>query len=148
MSEEILQRTLKKFGFPNTLISEYEHWILLLRPHQVTLGSLVLFEKSGEARIGDVSPESFQEFAKVTGEIETLLNAVIPFEKINYLALMMKDPVVHFHIIPRYEGKREFKGVSVTDHSWPDPPDLKQGKVLDENEQKELAKFLNVAFKQ
>ena len=40
--------TIEKFGYPTTLIREYEHWLVLLRPEQVTLGSLVLAAKSDE----------------------------------------------------------------------------------------------------
>src|SRR3546814_2464599 len=32
--------TILKFGYPATLIREYEHWVVLLRPAQLTLGSL------------------------------------------------------------------------------------------------------------
>ncbi|MEO8453961.1 MAG: HIT family protein, partial [Sphingomicrobium sp.] len=38
--------TIKKFGYPATLVREFDHWLILLRPAQVTLGSLVLAAKS------------------------------------------------------------------------------------------------------
>ena len=34
--------TLLKFNYPQTLLREYQHWAVLLRPKQVTVGSLVL----------------------------------------------------------------------------------------------------------
>ena len=34
--------TMKKFGHPGTLIHDYADWVVLLRNHQVTLGSLVV----------------------------------------------------------------------------------------------------------
>ena len=34
--------TIEKFGYPGTLIGETAHWVVLLRPAQVTLGSLVV----------------------------------------------------------------------------------------------------------
>ena len=34
--------TMQKFGYPDSLIREYDHWVVLLRPQQVTLGALVL----------------------------------------------------------------------------------------------------------
>ena len=34
--------TMRKFGYPETLIRQWDHWAVLLRPAQVTLGSLVL----------------------------------------------------------------------------------------------------------
>ena len=38
--------TIVKFGYPATLVRELDHWLILLRPAQVTLGSLVLAAKS------------------------------------------------------------------------------------------------------
>jgi len=32
-----LNDTIRKFGYPDTLIHEYDHWVVLLRPQQVTL---------------------------------------------------------------------------------------------------------------
>ena len=45
-----------------------------------------------------------------TADIERALRATFDHQKINYLALMMVDPHVHFHVIPRYSGSREFEG--------------------------------------
>ncbi len=33
-----MNQTILKFGYPQGLIQEYEHWVILLRPQQVTLG--------------------------------------------------------------------------------------------------------------
>ena len=33
---------MRKFGAPATCIHDYSHWSVLLRPVQITLGSLVL----------------------------------------------------------------------------------------------------------
>ena len=38
--------------------------------------------------------------------------------------LMMVDPHVHFHVIPRYGGSRTIAGLEVTDHGWPRTPEL------------------------
>ena len=38
--------------------------------------------------------------------------------------LMMVDPHVHFHVIPRYASQRDFLGLSFVDQDWPKPPDL------------------------
>ena len=42
---------LKKFNYRENLIKEYKNWLLLLRPEQTTLGSLVLIEKSFQKNI-------------------------------------------------------------------------------------------------
>ena len=50
--------TMRKFGYPETLIREYDHWVVLLRPAQVTLGSLVLAAKSDATAFGQLPPEA------------------------------------------------------------------------------------------
>lgn len=40
--------------------------------------------------------------------------------------LMMADPQVHFHVLPRYPGPREFDGQRFEDRGWPRLPDLAQ----------------------
>jgi diadenosine tetraphosphate (Ap4A) HIT family hydrolase len=56
--------------------------------------------------------------------------------------LMMVDPHVHFHVIPRYEGEREFDGVSVTDAGWAGPPALGQAVALNADQIEALSGWL------
>ena len=46
--------------------------------------------------------------------------------------LMMVDPHVHFHVIPRYSGTRRIAGMEIADQGWPGPPDLKSTVALDD----------------
>ena len=124
--------TIEKFGYPATLIKEYEHWVVLLRPAQVTAGSLVLAAKSDATAYGDLPEGAFVEQGRVIAEIEAMLRAATKFEKMNYLMLMMVDPHVHFHVIPRYEGQRSLAGMSFADSGFPGPPDLKSAIILDQ----------------
>jgi diadenosine tetraphosphate (Ap4A) HIT family hydrolase len=130
-----MNATIKKFGHPATLIAEFEHWIVLLRPAQPTLGSLVLAAKSDATAFGDLPAEAHAELKTVTATIEAALARAVDYSKINYLMLMMVDPHVHFHVLPRYEGERSATGVTVTDAGWPGQPDLgkavKLGSELD-----------------
>jgi len=57
--------TIEKFGWPATLIREFEHWLVLLRPAQVTLGSLVLAAKSEATAYAQLPREAFAEQADV-----------------------------------------------------------------------------------
>ena len=122
--------TMVKFGYPASLIRDYEHWVVLLRPAQVTVGSLILAAKSDATAFGQLPPEAHSELAAVTKEIEATLLAEIGYEKINYLMLMMVDPHVHFHVLPRYEGSKSFSGTEFTDAGWPGPPDFKSAVTL------------------
>ncbi len=45
--------------------------------------------------------------------------------------LMMVDPNVHFHVIPRYSQPRSWRNCSFADEGWPGPPQLKSGLALD-----------------
>jgi len=122
--------TIEKFGYPTTLIRDYHHWVVLLRPAQPTLGSLVLAAKSEATAFGALPPQAHAELATITAEIEAALSGAVAFQKINYLMLMMVDPHVHFHVIPRYEGEREWGDLSVTDTGWPATPALGQAVAL------------------
>jgi diadenosine tetraphosphate (Ap4A) HIT family hydrolase len=115
---------MQTFGWPGTRIAEYEHWAVLLRPKQATLGALVLVNTSGATRYSDIAAAAHAEMARVVDDIETALAAAFTYDKINYLMLMMVDPHVHYHVLPRYAEAREFAGIEFTDPGWPAVPDL------------------------
>jgi diadenosine tetraphosphate (Ap4A) HIT family hydrolase len=127
----MINDTICKFGYPATLLREYEHWLVLLRPAQVTAGSLILAAKGDATAYGDLPPAAFLEQTIAIAEIETTLRQAVAYERINYLMLMMVDPHVHFHVIPRYAGSRDLAGTEISDHGWPGPPDLKSAVPLD-----------------
>ena len=102
--------TMEKFGYQHLTIRDFKYWTVQLRESQVTLGSLVLVNKSEATRLGELSSDEWAEFAKVSSFAENLLRQHFPVEKFNYLALMMKDPNVHFHLIPRYSKEVEWGG--------------------------------------
>jgi diadenosine tetraphosphate (Ap4A) HIT family hydrolase len=138
----MINDTISKFGHPATLVREYDEWVVLLRPQQPTLGSLVLAAKSDATAFGDLSPAAFAELAKVTADIETALKSAVAYERINYLMLMMVDPHVHFHVIPRYSGERQAYGLSIADAGWPKVPDLGSAVALDGEQIAALASWL------
>lgn len=116
--------TMRKFGWPGTRIAELEHWAVMLRPQQCTLGALVLACKQPVTEFGAVSAAGMAELGVAVHAVETMLKSAVGYEKINYLMLMMVDPDVHFHVLPRYPGSRSLAGVSAADAGWPGPPRL------------------------
>jgi diadenosine tetraphosphate (Ap4A) HIT family hydrolase len=116
--------TVVKFGYPATLLKEFDHWLILVRPAQVTLGSLVLAAKSDATAYADLPRQAFAEQADAVAAIEQALTRFVAYERINYLMLMMVDPNVHFHVIPRYSEPRLWNGVEFPDAGWPGPPRL------------------------
>jgi len=121
-----ISATARKFGYPEGCIAETAQWQVLLRPQQVTLGALVLVCREPVTAFGDVSADALAGLQPVLKNIERLLRKFVSFQKINYLMLMMVDPDVHFHVIPRYEGARAYDGHSLVDAGWPGPPRLDQ----------------------
>lgn len=141
-----MNATLEKFGWPATLVQEFDHWVVLLRPAQVTLGSLVLAAKSDATAFGDLPIEAFAELKQATAAIEDALSRFVAFDKINYLMLMMVDPHVHFHVFPRYDVARKWQGHEFADHGWPKAPDLTHAVTLDAKMLDGLVEELRASF--
>lgn len=119
-----MNATIERFGFPATLIADYAHWVVLLRPSQPTLGSLILAAKSDATEFSGLKSAAYSELGQVSRDIEVALRKCIDHAKLNYLMLMMIDPHVHFHVIPRYEGARRFAKREFVDAGWPKLPSL------------------------
>lgn len=141
-----MNATLKKFGWPATLVKEFDHWVVLARPAQPTLGSLVLAAKSDATAFGDLPGEFHAELKRATAAIEAALSGAVDYAKLNYLMLMMVDPNVHFHVIPRYEGSREWNGREFVDVGWPKVPDLGHSVALEGAELASLVEWLKSHF--
>ena len=88
---------------------------------------------------------------RLVGAHEAALGAAVGYEKLNYLMLMMVDPHVHFHVVPRYEGAREWpKGAKeareFVDVGWPKVPDLGHAVALEGDDLAALTAWLKAAF--
>ncbi len=120
----VFNKTMRKFGAPDTVICQYHNWSILLRPMQLTLGSIVLIAHDQASRFSEINQASFTELYEITRSLECTLNRAFTYDKINYLMLMMVDPDVHFHVIPRYLKPKIFNNIEFTDPGWPNAPDL------------------------
>lgn len=142
-----MNQTIEKFGYPETLIKEFEHWVVLLRPDQVTLGSLVLAATGDATAYGDLPREAFAEQREVVAAIERALRLFTQYERINYLMLMMVDPNVHLHVIPRYSEARSWNGREFPDAGWPGPPQLGSASALSSEAIRNLTAELQANFR-
>ncbi|MDR1995202.1 hypothetical protein [Azonexus sp.] len=119
-----MNQTLQKFAYPTNLIAEYAHWVVLVRPQQVTYGSAVIAAKSSGASLGELTAAEASELPSIIGDYEKTISQLAQAEKFNYLALMMIDPNPHFHALPRYSKPIIRDGCSFFDATFPKPPDL------------------------
>jgi diadenosine tetraphosphate (Ap4A) HIT family hydrolase len=141
-----MNATARKFGDPTTRIATCGAWTVLLRPHQPTLGALVLVCEEPVRAFGDVSAAGYADLARTTRRVEAMLGAVFAHDKINYLMLMMVDPDVHFHVLPRYAQVRHFAGQAFSDPAWPNAPDLGFDHAIDAATQAALIARLKEAW--
>lgn len=137
-----MNETIRRFGYPETLVAEYDHWVVLLRPAQPTLGSLVLAAKSEATAFSDLQPDAVCGLHATIGDMERTLKDKVDYAKINYLMLMMVDPHVHFHVIPRYQGERSACGLTIADAGWPKMPALGEAVTLDAGQVAEMTGWL------
>ncbi len=107
------------FDEKNLLLKEYQHWKLLLRNRNATLGNCVAITRRHMESFSEITEEEMKEFALVVKDVERALKKSFSCDKMNYLMLMMKDNHTHFHIIPRYATPRQCAGVEWVDSSWP-----------------------------
>ena len=126
-----MNATMAKFGHPESLVADYDSLVVLLRPQQATLGALVLVCKEAATAFSQISPAAFAELGGMVRDIEAALTAAFAYDKINYLMLMMVDPNVHFHVIPRYAAERSFENLHFADAGWPRLPDLAKSPELE-----------------
>ena len=106
----------------------------------------ILGAKSEARAFSALPSEAYAELGQATREIETVLSDFVKYERINYLMLMMVDPHVHFHVIPRYEGARDFAALSIQDKGWPGPPDLASAVALDPAQGASIAEALRTRW--
>jgi diadenosine tetraphosphate (Ap4A) HIT family hydrolase len=135
-----------KFGDPDSRIAQTSHWTVLLRPRQPTLGALVLVCREDVTAFSAVSAAAFADLQQVVQRVEACLRQVVGYERINYLMLMMVDPDVHFHVIPRYSQPREHAGQVYADAGWPGPPALEPAVIPDADARTALLQRLQDAW--
>ncbi len=138
--------TLETFGYPETAIRTYDHWTVVLRPVQVTVGSLVMAHNGLHGRFSELPAEAFSEMHAVIGDIESTLREVFAYDKINYLMLMMSDPQVHYHVIPRYAEPVALGDARFPDAGWPKQPVLGERVELSDEQFRDVLARLKAAW--
>ena len=128
------------------MIAEYDHWCVLVRAAQATLGAMVLVCKEEATSFSTISPAAFGELGSVIGGIEAASKSFREWDKINYLMLMMVDPNVHFHVLPRYGEAQTFADLAFEDTGWPGQPDLAGGVKLSPDQIGQLAAALKAVW--
>jgi diadenosine tetraphosphate (Ap4A) HIT family hydrolase len=122
----------QKFKLDELLIKKVGSWTISLRPVQPTIGSLVLSLDRTCEKLSQLSNQESIDMGVAFKEIEGLLEKTFIPDKINYLALMMIDNQVHFHVIPRYSSPVKLEDRFYKDKNWPGIPSLDTIKMSNE----------------
>ncbi|MBB5022843.1 HIT family protein [Desulfurispira natronophila] len=135
----------QKFRLPDLSIKSDSKWTLSLRPQQITLGSMILSDSEGHTTFTELGPEHAPEMLAMMQAAEHVAKKLFGAERINILCLMMQDPIVHYHILPRYSQPVEKFGCTWVDHDWPKPPNMTSVQTSDctlKSIQNEITSFL------
>jgi len=125
MSEtNTLEEFRAKFRVEELLVVNAGSWSWSVRPAQPTLGSGILSLNRYALHLSDVTAEEMQELAGLISTLENAIRSTFGYNIMNYLMLMMVDHHVHYHVIPRYDGARQFSGLEWVDTGWPALPAL------------------------
>lgn len=111
-----------KFKTEELYLSRQGSWDIALRPAQLTLGSMVISVRSGAFSFADLETTEHSDLAAAFATAERLAIATFGAARINLLCLMMQDPIVHFHVLPRYAEPQDRFGQTWVDNDWPGPP--------------------------
>jgi diadenosine tetraphosphate (Ap4A) HIT family hydrolase len=111
-----------KFLVDAILIEKTDSWSWSVRPNQPTLGAGILSLNRHALHFSDVTPQEMAELAELIKTLENAVKSAFNHNIMNYLMLMMVDHHVHFHVIPRYDGVRQFAGLEWIDNGWPALP--------------------------
>lgn len=137
---------LTRFGYPDTLVREYEHWYVLAQRRPLTLGALLVVYRGDATTLGVVVTEAWTEFAAVLRDVEAALAHTFTPDRVNLLFLMMATPEAHAAILPRYAGPREFQGETFTDPGWPRAPVLDAAHPITKEQCTSMVSTLRAAY--
>jgi diadenosine tetraphosphate (Ap4A) HIT family hydrolase len=100
---------------PGFLVREMEGWTLYLNTDQGLLGRCFLMLKRPETDVTALTDAELTELWAATRRVKDALIMAWDPDHFNYAFLMNQTPQVHFHLIPRYKGRREFAGGTFVD---------------------------------
>lgn len=131
-----------KFRIDELMIAQVGAWNISLRPKQPTIGSLILSLSRECESFSELTELEAIDLGKAFKLIEEMLRNTFNPQKINYLALMMVDNQVHYHVLPRYENSVNIKDKEYKDLCWPVAHDLRPLENITDHELEFIKKYL------
>jgi diadenosine tetraphosphate (Ap4A) HIT family hydrolase len=122
----------RKFRLNELTIATLGQWVISVRPAQLTLGSMVVSTAEGELDFASLGTAAGPDLLRAFAVAEELATKRLGAVRLNIACLMMKDPIVHFHVLPRYDRTIHRYGATWEDTDWPGPPTFGPASTSDE----------------
>jgi len=100
---------------PGPLIEIGRLWTLVLNHNQSLLGKCMIVLNREETDAIRLTDEEWNALHHQTVRVKAALDSLFRPDHYNYAFLMNQDAQVHLHVIPRYEGTREWEGLQFHD---------------------------------
>lgn len=113
-------------------IAEAGVWTLYLNEDQNLLGRCYLMLRRPETDVTALTDAELAELWEATRRVKRALDDAWEPDHYNFAFLMNQTPQVHWHLIPRYRGRREFAGGSFADPYFGAHYGTGPGRTLDE----------------
>lgn len=120
------------FRLDELTVVQSDRWVLSVRPGQITLASMVISSSRGALSFAGLDAVDGADLVALTGRAETAAQEAFGAVRLNLVCLMMKDPIVHFHVLPRYDQAVQRYGQRWEDTDWPGPPTISAASTSDE----------------
>jgi len=101
------------------IILESKYWRLVLNRNQNLLGKCFLVLTRHVEALLDLSSFEWMDLYEQLASATKLLEESFRPDHFNYAFMQNQDRHVHMHIIPRYQGQRDFAGIVFEDASYP-----------------------------
>jgi diadenosine tetraphosphate (Ap4A) HIT family hydrolase len=124
-----------------------ERWTLALNLNQSLPGRCVLVVNRHIEDVAELCAEEWSDLQRQIRRTSDALAALFAPDRFNYAFLMNQDAHAHLHVVPRYQGPREWAGETWTDPHFgglfgteqrPGSPEL-LGRLADELRQRLVA---------
>ena len=111
-----------KFSVTQLTLFRSSIWTISVRPEQLTLGSLIISPTVEAFTFNQLNElPSSDSLLCTLSYCELALKSVFGAELLNIYCLMLQDPIIHFHVFPRYSSSIFRYEEEWIDTSWPGP---------------------------
>ena len=124
----------------------YKYWTVCLSNGQYYLGKLkIVLNRRGVVDLCELRKSEVKELFEVIKKCQKALKKCFQPDLFNYATLGNWTRHHHWHLIPRYKGKREVNGEIFRDKRWNNPPWPEPSKKIDKET---IKKIYNLIYRE